>query len=264
MKWHVVCKQFSNFTVISKYSFPFSVAAKMNRGRIISLHPECVDVNEPRSDGFVSKLAEAVSSLKAGNVIALPTDTIYGIAGLAQNSEAVNQIYHIKNRDLSNPIAVCVGRIQDVYKWSKVTISESLLSELLPGPVTVVLRRGEELNPDLNPGVSLVGIRIPDHTFVRACALSCNEPLVLTSANLSTTPSTVAIQEFQHLWPKLDLIFDGGTLPKTEKQRLGSTVVDLSVPGKYRVIRKGSAYENTMNKLMHHKLEEIVTEQNSR
>ena len=74
------------------------------------------------------------------------------------------------------------------------TVSKNLLSELLPGPVTVVMKRSEELNPDLNPGASLVGIRIPDHTFVRSCAMSCDEPLLLTSANRSSAPSTVDIQ----------------------------------------------------------------------
>ena len=58
----------------------------------------------------------AVKSLKAGNVIAVPTDTIYGVAGLAQNSEAVDKLYQIKNRDYSKPVAISVADISDVYR----------------------------------------------------------------------------------------------------------------------------------------------------
>ena len=73
-------------------------------------------------------------------------------------------------------------------------ISEKLLSELLPGPVTVVLERTAELNPDLNRGTSLVGVRIPDYDFIRDLTRACDEPLALTSANISNGPSAVNIQ----------------------------------------------------------------------
>lgn len=73
-------------------------------------------------------------------------------------------------------------------------ISEELLSELLPGPVTIVLERTSQLNPDLNRGTSLVGIRIPDYDFIRDLTRSCDEPLALTSANISNSLSAVKIQ----------------------------------------------------------------------
>lgn len=65
---------------------------------------------------FHELVSIAVDSLKLGNIIALPTDTIYGIAGLVQNSEAVNRLYSIKNRDCKKPIAISVADISDVYK----------------------------------------------------------------------------------------------------------------------------------------------------
>lgn len=66
------------------------------------------------------------------------------------------------------------------------TIGEDVLQDLLPGPVTLVFERTEALNPELNPTTQLVGIRIPDQEFVRQLSLACNEPLALTSANVST------------------------------------------------------------------------------
>ena len=74
------------------------------------------------------------------------------------------------------------------------TVSGNMLQELLPGPVTLIFERTLDLNPSLNPGTSLVGIRVPNHDFVRKLAQMCGEPLALTSANISTQPSTLSVQ----------------------------------------------------------------------
>lgn len=195
-----------------------------------------------------SILNAAVTSLKSGHVIALPTDTIYGVAALAQSTEAVSQLYEIKKRHEEKPVAICVGKLEDVYKWGKVTISDEILQDLLPGPVTLVFERTEQLNPRLNPTTQLVGIRIPDYEFVQQLSLVCDEPLALTSANVSTVgQSSLKIEEFKEIWSKLDLILDGGVIGLTEQCRKGSTVVNLSVPGKFSIIREGSAYNQTVN-----------------
>ncbi|KAH3738009.1 hypothetical protein DPMN_044612 [Dreissena polymorpha] len=198
---------------------------------------------------------QAVSSLLRGNIIAVPTDTIYGIAGLVQNSEAIKRMYNIKRRDEAKPIAISVSSVAEFSKWSTSDLPEGLLDALLPGPVTVVLERSEDLNPDLNPGTALVGIRIPDHPFIIELARRCGGPIALTSANISASRSTLNIQEFQELWPQLDLICDGGQLGDTEFSRQGSTVVDLSVKGTYHLVRDGSAKKETVQLLEKYKLE---------
>ena len=80
------------------------------------------------------------------------------------------------------------------YRWGNVVITPALLQDLLPGPVTVVFERSSDLNPHLNPGTQLVGIRVPDYGFVRDIARQCDQPLALTSANVSSTPSTVNVE----------------------------------------------------------------------
>ncbi|XP_067674132.1 threonylcarbamoyl-AMP synthase-like isoform X1 [Haliotis asinina] len=219
-----------------------------------------VDLGDSKSQADMAQsVMSGAKSLLAGHVVAVPTDTIYGVAGLAQNSNAVTEIYNIKQRNLEKPIAISVGDIQDIYRWSKVTVSDEVLQDLLPGPVTVVMQRTKELNPELNPNTELVGVRIPDHDFIRALCRTCDGPIALTSANSSGSQSTLSVEEFQSLWPRLDLIFDGGRLGDTEESRLGSTVVDLSVEGKFRIIREGSAYQATVDLLRNkHKLEEIL------
>ncbi|XP_071769265.1 threonylcarbamoyl-AMP synthase [Centroberyx gerrardi] len=202
--------------------------------------------HEGQTDG-AEILSCTVKALQEGQVVAVPTDTIYGLACLAQSSEAIRRVYDIKGRNGQKPLAICVGEIQDIYKYCKVKVKKELLGDLLPGPVTLVFERSEILNTDLNPFTPLVGVRIPDHALMRRLCQMCGEPLALTSANISTHSSTVAVHEFQDLWPKLAVVVDGG--PIGDQSRLGSTVVDLSVLGKYRVIRPGCALSATVDVL---------------
>nr|XP_023676980.1 yrdC domain-containing protein, mitochondrial isoform X1 [Paramormyrops kingsleyae] len=197
-----------------------------------------------------SILETTVQALKEGQVVAVPTDTIYGLACLAQNSEAVGKVYDIKGRHSGKPLAICVGEVEDVYKCCKVTVPEALLRDLLPGPVTLVMERSDKLNQDLNPFTSLVGVRIPDHAFIRQLSQMCGEPLALTSANVTSHTSTVAVHEFQELWSRLAVVVDGGPIgDQTPQSRLGSTVVDLSATGKYCIIRPGCALSPTVTLL---------------
>ncbi|KGL89047.1 hypothetical protein N301_12856, partial [Charadrius vociferus] len=133
-------------------------------------------------------------------------------------------------------------------RYCQVNVPDELLRDLLPGPVTLVLKRSEELNKDLNPFTSLVGVRIPNHPFVRDLARACSGPLALTSANISCQASTLTVSEFQDLWPQLSLVIDGGPIGDIQSPecRLGSTVVDLSVSGKFTIIRPGCALTSTV------------------
>lgn len=203
----------------------------------------------------------AVRSLLCGHVIAFPTDTVYGIAALAQNSEAVNNLYNIKGRDFVKPIAIAVHDVSEIYKWAKTTVPEQLLHDLLPGPTTVIFERTPLLNPNLNPNTTLVGIRIPDHPFCSHLLKECKEPLALTSANISSNPSSICVEEFRELWPKLDLVFDGGMLEDSNNSRQGSTVIDLSEKGCFKIVREGSkrSYQSTIDVLVHkYNLKEVV------
>ncbi|XP_025782084.1 yrdC domain-containing protein, mitochondrial, partial [Puma concolor] len=140
------------------------------------------------------------------------------------------------------------GSVSPLFsRYCHVRVPEGLLKDLLPGPVTLVLERSEELNKDLNPFTPLVGIRIPDHAFIQDLAQVFGGPLALTSANLSSQASSLNVEEFQDLWPQLSLIIDGGPIGdgQSSEYRLGSTVVDLSVPGKFGIIRPGCALERT-------------------
>ncbi|KAJ8290196.1 hypothetical protein GJAV_G00009820 [Gymnothorax javanicus] len=233
-------------------SSPVKTMCKELKTRVLQLVPQ--SLNGPSRHGDLDRhtdwteaLNATVTALKAGLVAAVPTDTIYGLAALAQNSAAVKKIYEIKGRNGLKPLAISVGEIEDIYKYCKVTVPEALLRDLLPGPVTLVMERSEALNCDLNPFTPLVGVRIPDHAFIRQLSQMCGEPLALTSANVSSQTSTIAVEEFQDLWPKLAVVVDGGPIgDQTPECRLGSTVIDLSCSGQYKVVRPGCALSATV------------------
>ncbi|XP_037082228.1 yrdC domain-containing protein, mitochondrial-like [Pollicipes pollicipes] len=195
----------------------------------------------PLSDADWRLCSTVRAHLQRGAVVALPTDTVYGLAALAQHEHAVAQLYKVKRRCELKPVAICVSRVEEVQRWARVTTPEPLLRALLPGPVTLVFERSPALNPHLNPHTPLVGVRIPDHPFLRRLVARCGGPLALTSANVSGAPSPLRPDEFAELHPLLACVVDGGALGGSALARLGSTVVDLSQAGTFKIVRAGSA-----------------------
>lgn len=100
---------------------------------------------------------------------------------------------HICIRGMCHSYVLCTT-VHMIFRWAKSTVGTDILNDLLPGPVTTVFERREVLNERLNPGVSLVGIRIPDHPFVRKLVKNCGYPLALTSANFSNDKSTLEVE----------------------------------------------------------------------
>ena len=203
-------------------------------------HMEAVYRNIPYAD----------AALQEERIIAVPTDTIYGIAGLASSSKAIKDIYTIKKRDVSKPLAVCVadyGDISEICHTDHLPIN--VLKSLLPGPVTIVLQRRKEcslISDELNPGIDALAVRIPDFPFLRAICRQAQTPLALTSANLSGDQSPVRTSELGGVASKCALIFDHGMLGE---MRSGSTIVDLRKPGVFTIIRQGAALQETIASL---------------
>ena len=198
----------------------------------------------------------AAEALAAGEVIAVPTDTIYGIAALVQNKQAVEKLYTIKKRNPSKPIAICVAEIEEIYNWADVTVAREVIEDLLPGQATLVFRRSDLLNNNFNPDTELVWFRIHEYPFLReVCAMSLG-PLTLTSTNYSGNTSTLQVEEFAPLHDSLHTVFDGGRLHDSENARLGSTVIDLSQVGTFTIIRPGSVREKAEKIMKLHGLEQ--------
>ncbi|XP_032571648.1 yrdC domain-containing protein, mitochondrial [Drosophila sechellia] len=200
--------------------------------------------------GDKAALQLARQCLLGGQVIALPTDTVYGLACDANNETAIQRLYEIKGRDEHKPVAICVHNISALRRFGQAAhLSDELLTRLLPGPLTIVIERTVQLsNRFLNPSTSKIGIRIPDFNFMRdLCGVWQEQPLALTSANRSSAPSSLQVSEFRSLWPQLGAVFDAGRIGLTEERRLASTVIDLATPGYFEIVRAGVALKPTLS-----------------
>lgn len=231
-----------NVNMISAKSYSSAIPIEMDSDHMNSIGARILHIADPKSVQTASEL------LHQGEVIALPTDTVYGLACSANDPQAIQKLYAIKGRDKTKPVAICVANLKSVRYWGEAEhIPQKLLASLLPGAVTVVLYKSKNLdNPHLNPGVAKIGIRIPDFDFIEDVTQKFGLPLALTSANRSSEKSTLNINEFRHIWPKLKAVFDAGQIGQDERSRSASTVIDLSKPGKYKIVREGVAIDKTL------------------
>lgn len=205
--------------------------------------------------GGERSLAVAIELLLEKKIIAVPTDTVYGLATLAQDKNCVDNLYELKERDKNKPIAICLSSISDIHNWAEIDhLPKNLLGALLPGSVTVVLKRKSILNSSLNPGTDTIGIRVTDSKFIRSICKVIKQPLALTSANLSNQPSSLVTNEFRQLWPNIGGIFYTIVNRKkiNDSFRVGSTVVDLTEPMKFSIIRKGAGFERVVRNCYRH------------
>jgi len=177
---------------------------------------------------FNAAVKRAAELLRAGEVVALPTETVYGVAANALNENAVAKNFQIKGRPSHNPIIVHVAGIEMAKRCVKnfPEIAEKLAKSFWPGPLTIVLARSEKIPEIVTAGGETVGIRWPSHPFIQAVIRECGFPLAAPSANLSERVSpTNAEHVRQQLGGKIPLIVDGGQ----SQVGIESTVFDLTV-----------------------------------
>jgi L-threonylcarbamoyladenylate synthase len=182
-------------------------------------------------------IARAVDRLKAGDVVALPTETVYGLAANAFDAEAVARIYEVKGRPAHNPIIVHVADL-DMARQCAATwpaAADRLARSFWPGPLTLVVTRAPVVPDIVTAGGNTVGIRWPSHPVMEAVIRACGFPLAAPSANRSNALSpTTAFHVEQSLGDRIELIVDGGA----SEVGIESTVVDL-VASPPRVLRPG-------------------------
>ncbi|KDD73263.1 telomere recombination protein, partial [Helicosporidium sp. ATCC 50920] len=230
----------------------------LEEGSRASLHPTWGYLpHPPAAPGqvFPAELCSvhaAAHCLGQGQIVVLPTDTLYGLGCDARSEEAFQSLCAVKQRPQDKPISLAVADLADVSRVADVShLPAGLLEALLPGPTTLILPflDSAHVSPSVR-AIALergVGVRVPDAPFARAVARQLGAPLALTSANLAGEPSCVLVREFEHLWPRCGAVFDAGRAVCEE--RLGSTVLDLQVPGSFRVVRRGVGAEETLRRI---------------
>ena len=193
---------------------------------------------------FARAVGKAAAILRAGNVAALPTETVYGLAANAWSAESARRIYAVKKRPPTNPLIVhIVGQSmlrQCVRGWDET--AERLAQAFWPGPLTLVVRRSTRIPDEVTAGGDTVAVRWPRHPLMQAVIRECGFPLAAPSANLSNRLSpTQARHVLSQLNGAVPLIIDGGDAAIG----IESTVVDLlSRPPK--VLRPGMLHVNAL------------------
>lgn len=158
----------------------------------------------------------AASFLNKGEVIGIPTETVYGLAANAFNEEAVLKIFKVKNRPTFNPLIVHTSHIDRIHDFVQEIPYEAriLANRFWPGPLTLLLKKKPNVSDLVTAGSPFVAIRIPNHPLTLALLNELDFPLAAPSANPSGYVSpTSAAHVFEHLKGKIPFILDGGTCP---------------------------------------------------
>lgn len=193
---------------------------------------------------FQAAVREAAARLRAGELVAVPTETVYGLAANALEAGAVARIFAVKGRPSHNPIIVHVASremaARCVTAWP--AVADRLAAAFWPGPLTLVLPRATAIPEVVTAGGSTVGVRWPNHPFIQALIRECGFPLAAPSANPSNRISPTSAEHVRRaLGKKIHWIVDGGPA----HVGIESTVLDLTVTPA-RVLRPGMIHEESL------------------
>lgn len=172
-------------------------------------------------------LSESARLIKDGQVVAIPTETVYGLAANALDEEAVQKIYIAKGRPSDNPLIVHISDISELSPLvSEIPEMVKIMAEIFwPGPLTMIMKKSGIIPSVTSGGLDTVAVRMPESEYARAIIKACGVPLAAPSANLSGSPSpTNAKYVFDDMNGRIPLIIDGG------KSKIGveSTVITFA------------------------------------
>lgn len=173
-------------------------------------------------------LKQAGDVLKAGGLVAFPTETVYGLGGDALNQDSSKKIYAAKGRPSDNPLIVHICRFEDIYAIVSEVSEEAkkLAKAFWPGPLTMILPKSEKVPAETTGGLKTVAVRMPSHPVAQKLIAYGGGYIAAPSANTSGKPSpTVAKYVEEDMTGKIDVIIDGGEVGIG----LESTIIDLTV-----------------------------------
>ena len=204
------------------------------------------------SNCSASAMADAAANLLAGNLVAFPTETVYGLGADACNADAVARIYSVKGRPADHPLIVHVGSMDALSDWAS-DVPEyaiSLARDFWPGPMTLIMKRSALAGDFVTGGQDTVGIRVPDHAVALGLLLSFAQiggkgiaaPSANRFGNVSPTTAQAVADELSEYLADADQILDGGPC----QVGVESTIIDCTgdLP---RIMRPGAITEDMVN-----------------
>lgn len=173
-----------------------------------------------------------VDEIKKGKIIAFPTDTVFGLACIYDNEEAIKKIYEAKDRDFNKSLPMMVNNLTMLKKYAYINDnSKKIIKNLMPGALTIILNKKNI--PAFVSDKETIAVRIPDDKWVRSLIRKVNKPLLVTSANISNTSSLIKYSDVYHdLKDKIDYVVKGNA-----KTDVSSTIVDAR--NELKILREG-------------------------
>jgi L-threonylcarbamoyladenylate synthase len=205
------------------------------------------------SDRLVTTDVErAIAAIRAGALVAIPTETVYGLAADARSGAAVARIFEVKGRPADHPLIVHLGAHEDLSRWASAVpdAADRLARAAWPGPLTVIVPRADDVLDLVTGGRDTVGLRVPAHPMALAVLAGADTALAAPSANRfgSVSPTTAehVLRDLgDRLDPSRDVILDGGPCPIGVE----STIVDCtSVPP--QILRAGGVPVEDIERLL--------------
>ena len=197
-----------------------------------------------------AELLEVAEILKNGGLVAIPTETVYGLAANAYNGEAVSKVFEAKGRPTDNPMIVHISSVEEIHPL--VTDfpekAKALAEAFWPGPLTMILPKSDLVPREVAPRLETVAVRMPSHPVARRIIELAGVPLAAPSANSSGSPSPTTAQHVLHdLDGKIDAVVDGGECDVG----IESTVITLAtdVP---RLLRPGGITVSQLESVLGH------------
>jgi len=198
---------------------------------ILRVHPD-----EPQPD----RIDYIVSCLQQGDVVAMPTDTFYGLAVDPVNLHAVESIYRLKSRQKQKPLSLLISSLAMAYELARDSdpMLDKLADRFWPGPLTIIVRAGTRLPLRSTANTGNVALRIPDSAIPRCVVERFGLPITATAANLpGASECTHAACVRDQIGDRIPLIIDGGPTGRS----LPTTIVDLSLGnGRWEILREGA------------------------
>ncbi len=218
------------------------------------------------SNCTASALSDAARALKAGNLVAFPTETVYGLGAAASNQLAVARIYKVKGRPSDHPLIIHISSINNLDKWAKdiPEYSIKLARKFWPGPMTLILPRTNLAKDFITGGQDNVGIRVPQHTvalsLLKEFEAQGGDGIAAPSANrfgkVSPTCANDVKSELADYLSTDDLILDGGQA----EVGVESTIIDCTNPTPV-ILRPGAITAAMINDLLGIKIETVLNNQ---
>lgn len=192
-----------------------------------------VDPESPRAEA----ISAAARIIRAGGLVAFPTETVYGLGANALDEAAVAKIFSAKGRPANDPLIVHIKHFEQLRLVARgiPARAQELCQRYWPGPLTLVLKKAERIPENLTAGLDTVAVRMPDHEVALALLKAANAPIAAPSANLFSRPSPTSAQHvLDDLEGLVDVVLDGGPTPIGVE----STILSL-MDDEPRILRPG-------------------------